>query len=161
MIPFAKRKAAHLKLGQLGEKIAANLCVELGLDILTKNYSCKYGEIDIIARNGETICFIEVKTRHAMHNSRPADAVGIVKQQKIIKTAKQYIAHLPNQNLLYQYDIIEIIIVKSQLKFAKYWANAFNENQQPEFSQAFHNLQNDDIIDQKKLDDPSKWQFFQ
>ena len=79
MLSFAKRRSAHIRLGEKGERLARRLVINLGMEILARNYRGPHGEIDLIARDGVALCFIEVKTRRYSKRSRPADAVTLEK----------------------------------------------------------------------------------
>ena len=124
---FGKRRARHLRLGYRGEKIAAKILAELGLCILVRNYVTRFGEVDLVAREGEILCFVEVKTRRRAIHSRPADAVGTDKRQRIIKSARQYLFELGNPDLAYRYDIIEVIMPPGRLSEICYLPNAFTD----------------------------------
>jgi len=124
---FGKRRAAHLRLGERGERLAARLLRELGLDVLARNYRTGRGEVDIVARDGTTLCFVEVKTRHHWVHSRPADAVGIAKRQRIVRAARQYLRELGFPPLLYRFDIVEVVLVGPRVTDIRYWRNAFQE----------------------------------
>lgn len=124
---FGNRRAAHLRLGERGERLAARLLRELGLDVLVRNYRTSRGELDLVAREGATLCFVEVKTRHRHLYSRPADAVGPAKRQRIIRAAKQYLRELGFPPLLYRYDIVEVVLVRRRVTDLRYWRNAFRE----------------------------------
>ena len=69
-ISFRRRKAAHLRLGQRGKRLAVVLCKQLGMNVLHQNYLGPHGEIDIVARDGAALCFVEVRTRHRSGRSR-------------------------------------------------------------------------------------------
>ncbi len=84
--PTAKRK-----VGDDGENATANQLIESGYDILERNYICTHGEIDIIAKKGGIIAFIEVKTRRKNAMVKSEYSVGSTKQNKIMKSALQYI----------------------------------------------------------------------
>ena len=124
---FAQRRAVHLRLGERGERLAARLLEELGLDVLVRNYRTDRGEIDLVARDGTTLCFVEVKTRHRQVNSRPADAVGVAKRQRIVRAAKQYLREIGFPALVYRYDIVEVVLVGTRVSDIRYWRNAFQE----------------------------------
>ena len=126
-VAFSKRRAQHLRLGQSGEKLAARLLAELGLDILVRNYEAKRGEIDLIARDGRTLCFVEVKTRRRALFSRPADAVGREKRRHIVKAANQYMRELGHPQVPYRYDIVEAIMTPWRIQELCYWPNAFTD----------------------------------
>jgi putative endonuclease len=63
-----------------------------GLNLLQQNFSCRYGEIDLIMRDHDCICFIEVKFRESMAYGGAASAIPLSKQRKLVKTALFYIA---------------------------------------------------------------------
>lgn len=92
-------KGEGKELGALGEKIAVRYLEKKGYRILDKNYSPKFvsgpqrGEIDIIAKNGDVISFIEVKTLQQSQAEQflPEDKVNFLKQRKIIKTAESWL----------------------------------------------------------------------
>lgn len=77
--------------GSSYEEIAAAYLTNKGYEILEKNYRNRQGEIDLIAREGPYLVFIEVKFRRDDRNGTPAEAVDYHKQQKIIRTARHYL----------------------------------------------------------------------
>lgn len=109
--------------GNLGEEIAENFLIESGYTILDKNFRCKIGEIDIIAREGNYICFIEVKTRYGDLFGSPCEAVTYSKQQKINKVAQFYIMKKKLFKFFFRFDVIEVILNKNDdnysIKFIK------------------------------------------
>lgn len=76
--------------GALAEEKAVEYLRGLGCSILERNYLSKLGEIDIIAREGETVVFIEVRSRACGSFGSPQETVGYWKQHRIIKTAMLY-----------------------------------------------------------------------
>ncbi|WP_196594293.1 YraN family protein [Pectinatus sottacetonis] len=96
------------KIGSLGEKCAADFLQKQGYKILNMNFFSKYGEIDIIAKKGSFLIFVEVKTRKNTFFGTAAQAVDIKKQRKIIHTAEFYILLHQNLPVNYRFDIIEI-----------------------------------------------------
>lgn len=77
--------------GAVGEEYAAGILSGLGYRILARNFSSRYGEIDIIAKKGDIIAFIEVKTRKSGGMVSGFEAVTKAKQRKIIVTAMWYL----------------------------------------------------------------------
>jgi putative endonuclease len=114
-------------IGNLGEKISENFLIESGYIILDRNFRCKTGEIDLIARDGDYICFIEVKTRCGYLFGNPCEAVNYPKQQRISKTAQMYILKKKLFKFCFRFDVIEVILNKengsSSIKLIK---NAFD-----------------------------------
>lgn len=77
-------------IGAVYEKKAEDFLKDKGYDILQKNFRCKMGEIDIIARKNDVICFVEVKYRKSASYGHPEEAVSYYKQEKIRKVAEFY-----------------------------------------------------------------------
>lgn len=81
----------NLRIGKLGEQMAAAYLEEAGYRILEQNYRCRFGEIDIIAKDGDTIAFVEVKSRRSENYGLPQHAVGPEKQRRISKISLYYL----------------------------------------------------------------------
>ncbi len=113
-------------LGQNGEEIAAALLGENGYRILARNYRCKCGEIDIIAKQGDTLVFLEVKTRTGMAYGSPSAAVTLKKQRQISRTAQYYLAVHNLFDAPARFDVVSVIITPHQLPRIEIIANAFD-----------------------------------
>jgi putative endonuclease len=83
----------HL-LGKLAEKRAEKLLTSAGLVIEARNWRCRQGEIDLIAREGNVLVFVEVRSRTAADYGTAADSITVGKQRRVIKAARQYLASL-------------------------------------------------------------------
>lgn len=97
-------------LGAIGEKLAQQFLIDNNYTILQLNFRfSKMGEIDIIAREKEYICFIEVKTRRSMLFGMPSEAVNRRKQDKMRKLAYIYLKAHNIKDANIRFDIIEIL----------------------------------------------------
>lgn len=96
-------------LGRQGEQIAADFLQEQGYVICARNFRAPVGEIDIIARRGEVLAFVEVKTRRGNRYGTPAQAVNFHKQKKIIQTASWFLRqkHLEDKCFC-RFDVVEV-----------------------------------------------------
>jgi putative endonuclease len=94
-------------LGEQGENIAARYLGDRGYRIIARNFRCPVGEIDIIARDGRTIVFVEVKTRQE-DAPRPEDQVNRAKQRQIIRAAKYYLGRYGQQPPA-RFDVVAIV----------------------------------------------------
>lgn len=98
------------ELGQYGEKLAAEFLERQGFKIVERNFNTRWGEIDVIARRGRSLHFVEVKTRSGTAHGEPEEAINYFKQQRLLGAAKMYLlardVDLPN----YQIDSVSIII---------------------------------------------------
>ena len=114
----------HLYLGKSGEEAACALLKKNGYKVLVRNYKNKLGEIDIIACDGETICFIEVKSRQTYKLGLPQEAIFAPKQRKISKVALSFLKEKNFFDKKARFDIVSVIYSagKSRLDLIK---NAF------------------------------------
>jgi putative endonuclease len=95
-------------LGKHGEDVAARFLTQLGYSIIERNFRIRYGEIDIIARDGETLVFVEVKTRCGRQYGLPEEAVTARKLREIVKTSEFYCLKHPEHQGLQRIDVIAI-----------------------------------------------------
>ena len=98
-----------LSLGERGERAAARYLKRLGYRILFLRHRQKYGEVDIIAVDGQTVVFVEVKTRRNAAQGRPAEAVDAQRQGRLTRAA---LAFLKSHGLLdyaSRFDVVEVI----------------------------------------------------
>ncbi len=106
-----KGDPAHLETGKWGERIAARYLKKIkGYRIL----GCRVrigdrDEIDIIARDGEMLVFVEVKTRGSMRFGRPNDAVDRHKRHTLSRGAVRYLGRLRNPRIYFRFDVVEVI----------------------------------------------------
>jgi len=97
------------ELGSYGEKIATDFLQKNNYKIICKNFRVgRWGEIDIIARDGEYICFIEVKTRRGLTFGAPSEAVTKSKQANIRKLACVFLDRYDLNDSSIRFDVVEI-----------------------------------------------------
>lgn len=99
--------AAHNELGRKGEELAGVYLVSRGYEILHRNWKYHRLEIDLIARKGRTLHFVEVKAKRWSPEGHPEDKVNRTKFRHILKVADEYLAQHPG-NRYVQYDILAI-----------------------------------------------------
>jgi putative endonuclease len=83
---------ARSALGRYGEDVAARHLVESGLSVLDRNWRCRAGEVDIVAREGDVLVVCEVKTRRGVGFGTPLDAVTPVKAARLRRLAVHWLA---------------------------------------------------------------------
>ncbi len=93
--------------GSWGEERAARYLRLRGWRILERNYRCRFGEIDLIARRGGTLAFVEVKLRRDDRFAEAREFVGRQKQERILRTAQLYLLQHTTE-LQPRFDVIEI-----------------------------------------------------
>lgn len=100
--------------GARGEKIAAWYLAKKGYLILNRHYTSRFGEIDLVAKDGEQLVFVEVKTRHNHDCGLPEDSVNRTKLKKLKKAIYAYLSQNPTEN--YRLDVVAIESDKAQNK---------------------------------------------
>jgi putative endonuclease len=103
-----KATAQNQRIGAEGEELAAAHLTAKGYRIIERNYRCKGGELDIIARDGKTLVFVEVKTRRNAAFGVPQMAVTPFKQRQIMKAALTWLAHHRQQDAAARFDVLAI-----------------------------------------------------
>ena len=94
-------------LGAFGEDTACDFLKRKGYKIVGRNYGCRFGEIDIIARDRRYIVFAEVKLRKSASHGTPAEFVTAAKQRRVIMAAQFWLAQNPT-TLQPRFDVIEV-----------------------------------------------------
>ena len=104
-------------IGQLGEKLAAGHLKRQGMKILYRNFRATHGgEVDIVARDGGVLAFVEVKTRTTEIYGRPVEAVNMDKRFLITRGAFEWLRLLETDGLEinYRFDVVEILLKKGK-----------------------------------------------
>ena len=98
------------ELGSRGETIAAVYLTDAGLSVLDRNWRCRDGELDIVAREGTAIVFCEVKTRRGTGFGHPVEAVTPVKQRRLRLLAQRWLSahdeHAPDL----RFDVVGVLV---------------------------------------------------
>ena len=94
--------------GASAEFDAAQLLVDAGYRIVERNYRCKAGELDIVARDGEVLVFVEVRSRSDDAHGSAFDAVGHSKQRRVIRVARHYLAAVAPVFEECRFDVVAI-----------------------------------------------------
>lgn len=103
------------KFGKDAEALAAKALKKDGYKILEKNYRSRWGEIDIIAKDDDTIVFVEVKARMSETYGNPKESVTIGKQKKISNTARFYLKENKKFDSRARFDVVAINIMNGNL----------------------------------------------
>jgi len=104
------------QFGNIGEEISCNYLENLGYQIIDRNFICRQGEIDIVAKDKDEYVFIEVKTRSNLCYGRPREAVNDNKQKHIYKSTKYYLYRNRLNDVFVRFDVIEIYLVEKRCK---------------------------------------------
>lgn len=117
----------HKELGSRGEDIAVRHLESLGFEILERNFRCKAGEIDIVARKGHLVAFVEVKTRRPGPFGTAREQVTGAKRRRIVKTACAYVAARKIAAAYYRFDVVAVDILPGGAPSVELIAGAFDE----------------------------------
>lgn len=129
---------ASSRLGVRGESLAAGFIEMLGYRIVMSNFKAPIGrnsrgvqvsgEIDLIALDGETLCFIEVKTRRSADLNAPLSAVDLRKQRQITRAARVYRRFFGLTEMVQRFDVVTVVLQKGaepQIRLTKnFWTEA-------------------------------------
>jgi putative endonuclease len=105
---FAARFRPNRSLGQRGETAAAQYLKRKGYRILERGYDSPLGELDIIAVDGRTVVFVEVKTRASVDSGHPTDAIDATKQRRMTQAALAYLKAKRLLNTSARFDVVAI-----------------------------------------------------
>ena len=115
-----------MEIGDLGEEIACAQLRANGRKVLYQNYrGPKGGEVDIVARDGEVLSFVEVKTRTYRGYGRPLDAVDAAKQELIERGANSWLHVLGTRKIPWRFDVVEIILTEGDVPDVNVVHNVF------------------------------------
>ena len=113
------------ELGRRGEQAAARFLDSRGYEILERNWTCFAGEADIIARYGDTLCFVEVKTRSHLSKGFPSESVDARKRDRYEKIAACYLKTFEAVDIRVRFDVISILVLSEHRAFLRFHINAF------------------------------------
>ncbi|MCI8469477.1 MAG: YraN family protein [Eggerthellaceae bacterium] len=119
------RPSRNRDLGRRGEDAAAAFLHRRGYDIVERNWTCYAGEADIIARDGDTLVFVEVKTRRGVSRGFPAEAVDAAKRERYERIALAYVGERRLEDLVLRFDVVSIVAVTSDRAVIRHHINAF------------------------------------
>ena len=96
------------RLGQVGEELAARFLGEQGYEIVERNFRCPAGEIDIVAKEGECLIFVEVRTRRGRALGTPEESVNPRKQRKLIELGQTYLNTRELGEIDWRIDVVAV-----------------------------------------------------
>ena len=99
---------ARQSLGRLGEDLACRELRRRGYAILARRFRTRFGEIDVIAKDGPTLVFVEVKTRRTAAFGGPTAAVNAAKQRRLVNMARSYLMGLGGPTPPCRFDVVGV-----------------------------------------------------
>jgi len=126
------------RVGEAGEKLASRFLIKNGYRLVVANFKVPIGrnsrgvsvsgEIDLIAIDEETLCFVEVKTRSSDEFAAPIAAVDLRKQRQITRTARVYRKTFRLDDIKFRYDVISIVLKKESKPKIEIFKGFWNES---------------------------------
>ena len=111
--------------GEQGEKVAWQYLRRHGYRLVTTNYTCRGGEIDIIAREGTTLVFVEVRSRSSAAYGLPLETVDARKQQRIRLAAQHYLHSTGQQEVYCRVDVVSVLWQEKGRPLVELYKDAF------------------------------------
>ncbi len=105
----------RLQVGEAGEKAARNYLEQLGYRIIETNYRCKLGEIDIIARDLDTIVIVEVRTKTGTAFGAPEESITVKKAQKLHRLSLSYLQTVYKREVASRIDLVAVTLDRDKL----------------------------------------------
>jgi putative endonuclease len=112
-------------MGKLGESEAVAELERLGYRILARRYFCRGGEADVVARDGDTVAFVEVKARTTLDRGLPRDAVGPAKQRRLALAAAHFCAERGIEDRPLRFDVVEVVVLRGRVVEVELIRDAF------------------------------------
>ena len=107
------------RLGVWGEELAVGFLAENGYKIIATNYRCAYGEVDIVAMDGEELVFVEVRTRRPGNFGTPEESVSSHKLRRLLATCQDYLEKSGQEDIQWRVDLISVHLGKARSKNPK------------------------------------------
>ena len=114
------------ELGRRGEDAAARFLDRRGYDIVERNWTCAAGEADIIARDGDALVFVEVKTRSNTEKGLPSEAVDAGKRRRYERIAALFLVDYDVVDVPVRFDVVSIVVVPPDRAFIRHHIGAFS-----------------------------------
>ena len=102
--------SATTDLGARGERIAVAYLTDAGLRVLDRNWRCREGELDIVAREGDALVFCEVKTRRGTGYGHPVEAVHAAKRRRLRVLASRWLAAHDEHARDLRFDVVGVLV---------------------------------------------------
>jgi len=113
--------------GKLGEDIAATHLERIGHRIVERNFRCIYGEIDLVAEEGEEIAFVEVRTRRSATFGLPEESITWQKRQRMTRCALAYLSERQVKDRRWRVDLIAVQLERGRVTRLEHYRHALGD----------------------------------
>lgn len=97
------------EIGKEKERQAVEFLKNKGYLILNRNFRTRFGEVDIVAKDGDTVVFVEVRSKRCVDLGSPEESIGIKKREKLGKVALQFLAGYTDEYSAVRFDVIAVV----------------------------------------------------
>jgi putative endonuclease len=118
-------KPVRRQRGDEAEDAVVAFLAAHGYQVLERNFTCRYGEVDIVAEHGDTLCFIEVRMRSSSTWGDPSATVSFAKQRRVVKAALYYLQRHRRADQMLRFDVVSVLGAAGQAKL-EHIPNAFD-----------------------------------
>ena len=118
------RGAKTESLGPRGERLAARFLEKLGYRIMDRNYQARGGEVDLIARDGDELVFVEVKALAETDFGTPEERVGDRKQLRLSRAALQFVRERRAEDVCFRFDVVAVTVGEGEPRI-EHFVDAF------------------------------------
>ncbi|MDR2587437.1 MAG: YraN family protein [Coriobacteriales bacterium] len=115
------------QLGAQGEEVVCTFLKDRGVNIIERNWRCQAGEADVIAREGEDLVFIEIKTRSSEASGFPEEAVTLKKRRRYEKIAMEYLFSHDLPSARVRFDVVALLLSGDGKAFLRHHRDAYGE----------------------------------
>ena len=113
------------RIGRSAEIIAAAELGRRGYRIVASNYRCRLGEIDLVANEGDSLVFVEVRCKRTSEYGTPAESITASKMRKLVATAEHYLCEHALADVACRFDVVEVVSVDGKLVIKDVIRDAF------------------------------------
>ena len=107
-MPARPLMPGHLRRGRLGEDAAREFLVAKGMAVLSRNWRGRRGELDLVCRHGDTLVFVEVKTRDRAGMAAPFEALTPEKRRRLVRAAEEYLSANKAWDSPCRFDLVSV-----------------------------------------------------
>ena len=112
--------------GAKAERVAAGYLRKAGMRVLARNVQCEKGELDIVAMEGQTLVFVEVRGRGSEEFGTPEMSIGAVKREHVLRAAKWFVRRRRLGGMAVRFDVVAVVDVEGRRE-VRHHRNAFGE----------------------------------
>jgi putative endonuclease len=118
--------------GREAEGLAAAFLEARGFEILARNHAVKRGEVDLVAREGEVLCFVEVRSRTSQAQGGPEETIGAAKARRVVAAATDWATRNGGLDRDIRFDVVAVTLVEGEPARIEHFRGAFDADGRPE-----------------------------